>query len=68
MFWCVVPLNLASDAASLSRSKALVQAGRVMDVQIVYDEDNPFRIWIDILHQIAQDFCKVELGSPFPDP
>jgi hypothetical protein len=68
MFWCVVPLNLAGDAASLSRSKALIQAGRMMDVQIVYDEDNPFRVWIDNIHQVAQDLCEVEIGSPFPHP
>jgi hypothetical protein len=39
-----------------------------MDVQIVHDEDNPFRVWTDTIHQVAQDFCEVELGSPFPPP
>jgi hypothetical protein len=40
----------------------------VIDIQVVYDEDNPFRVWIDNIHQVAQDLRKVELGSPFPHP
>jgi hypothetical protein len=63
-----VPLDLGGDAASFSWLEALIQAGRMMDIQVIDDENDPFGLWIDLIDQIAQDFSAVKFGPPFPYP
>jgi len=39
-----------------------------MDVQVVYDQDNPFSLWVNHIYQIVQNLRKVQLGASLSHP
>jgi hypothetical protein len=45
--------DVTAGAAGLGRIETFVQTSRVMDVQVAYDQDNPFSVWIDNIDQVA---------------
>src|SRR5690606_24447329 len=68
MFRCVVPLDALSKASGLSRREALVQTGRMMDVQVVNHQNDLVGIRVNDVNQVAQHFCAVQLSAPLVHP
>ncbi len=50
-----VPLQLGRNAACFLRRKALIKAGRMMNVQVVGDQDDALGVGIALRDQMMQD-------------
>ena len=69
MFRRVVPFDFRGNATGLGWFEALIQASRMVNVQVVQDENDPLSLRINGVDQVPQDLCKVQFGSSrsYPD-